>query len=146
MKGEFKTAVDGGGVNSGAEHEESDAGRAGGEIVGDGRGDRVAEAVTKTESHEVVDGEKRRTDRGANTGCFECSIVRAARDVPKGRDQLGRAVKVRVLHELVGKEIKTTRLKVGGSMNSRGRWHKQFDGMRRSAKDKTQERCRGWCR
>jgi hypothetical protein len=134
-----ETRVDGKGMNSGSKSKVGEAGRALGEVGGDGVRDEGAEIIAETERFEMVDGEKSGADGLANGGGFQSSVVRATGNVAKCGNEFGRTVKSGVFEQQISKKIEAAGLEIGSSMNSRGRGHKKFDGIRGATEDKAGE-------
>ncbi len=102
-------------------------------------GDRVTKVVSKSKGVKVVDGKESRTGKATDGGGFKGSVVGAARDVTKGRDEFGGAVLRSVFDEQISKAVEATSLEVGVVVEGRSRWHKKFDGIRRAAENNASE-------
>ena len=119
-----------------------DASRAFGEIGRDGFGDRDTEVIAKSKRLKVGDRKDSRADKAANGGCFKSGIVGAARNVTKSRNEFGGTVEWSMLDEQIREKIEATGFEIGGGLNSRGRGHKKFDGIRGATEDEASKSCR----
>jgi hypothetical protein len=134
-----KAGVDGSWVDSGTKSEVREAGRALGEVGGDGFGDGGADIITETERFEVINREKSGTDRLADVSGFKGSIVGATGNVAEGGDEFGGAVKGGMLHKQISKEIETTGLEVGSGVNNRSRRNKKLNYICRTTENEASE-------
>ncbi len=82
-------------------------------------GDMGAGVVAKTKGVKVVDRKESRTSEATNSGGFESSVVRAARNVAKGRNEFGRTAERSVFDKQIGEAVAATSLEVGGVVDGR---------------------------
>jgi hypothetical protein len=80
------------GIEGRAESKIGDTRRALAEVGRDGLGDRSAIVVAKAKGVEIVDRKESGASKATNGGGFESGVVRAARDMAKGRNEFGRTV------------------------------------------------------
>ena len=86
-----------------------------------------------------MDGEKIRVDQ-SNVGRFESiSVVRAARSVTKGGNELGGTPKGGVLCEQVAEKVEAMGLEIGSGVNGRSRRHEKFSGACGATKNESGE-------
>jgi hypothetical protein len=109
------------------------------DIGGDGLGDMGAKMITKTERLKVGNGKESGADGTAKGGGFKSSVVGATGNMRKSSNEFGGTIKGRVLNEQIGEEVEAAGLEVSGGMDSRGRRHKKFNGVRGAAKNKANE-------
>ncbi len=134
-----KSGVNGRWIHSRAEGKIGDAGRAFADIVVNGAGDRGAEVITETKGLEMLNRKESGADGTAKGGGFKSSVVGATGNMRKSSNEFGGTIKGRVLNEQIGEEVEAAGLEVSGGMDSRGRRHKKFNGVRGAAKNKANE-------